>query len=174
MKIGRQKIEPDRIGGISMRLYLVRHGEALDEAVDPERPLSQRGVQEIALTGHFLKEIGAKPRIVICSEKLRARQTAERLLQEMGQKEKIEQRKGLAPKDNPEPFAEELGLFSSDLLVAGHSPFLPRLAAQLLCGKADPEIFTLPPGGLLCLEREGRGSWRLALSISPSDLAELS
>ncbi len=174
MKTGRQKIEPDRIGGISMRLYLVRHGEALDEAVDPERPLSQRGVQEIALTGHFLKEIGAKPRIVICSEKLRARQTAERLLQEMGQKEKIEQRKGLAPKDNPEPFAEELGLFSSDLLVAGHSPFLPRLAAQLLCGKADPEIFTLPPGGLLCLEREGRGSWRLALSISPSDLAELS
>ena len=174
MKIGRQKIEPDRIGGISMRLYLVRHGEALDEAVDPERPLSQRGVQEIALTGHFLKEIGAKPRVVICSEKLRARQTAERLLQEMGQKEKIEQRKGLAPKDNPEPFAEELGLFSSDLLVAGHSPFLPRLAAQLLCGKADPEIFTLPPGGLLCLEREGRGSWRLALSISPSDLAELS
>lgn len=174
MKTGRQKIEPDRIGGISMRLYLVRHGEALDEAVDPERPLSQRGVQEIALTGHFLKEIGAKPRIVICSEKLRARQTAERLLQEMGQKEKIEQRKGLAPKDNPEPFAEELGLFSSDLLVAGHSPFLPRLAAQLLCGKADSEIFTLPPGGLLCLEREGRGSWRLALSISPSDLAELS
>lgn len=174
MKTGRQKIEPDRIGGISMRLYLVRHGEALDEAVDPERPLSQRGVQEIALTGHFLKEIGAKPRIVICSEKLRARQTAERLLQEMGQKEKIEQRKGLAPKDNPEPFAEELGLFSSDLLIAGHSPFLPRLAAQLLCGKADPEIFTLPPGGLLCLEREGRGSWRLALSISPSDLAELS
>ena len=174
MKTGRQKIEPDRIGGISMRLYLVRHGEALDEAVDPERPLSQRGVQEVALTGHFLKEIGAKPRVVICSEKLRARQTAERLLQEMGQKEKIEQRKGLAPKDNPEPFAEELGLFSSDLLIAGHSPFLPRLAAQLLCGKADPEIFTLPPGGLLCLEREGRGSWRLALSISPSDLAELS
>jgi len=174
MKTGRQKIEPDRIGGISMRLYLVRHGEALDEAVDPERPLSQRGVQEVALTGHFLKEIGAKPQVVICSEKLRARQTAERLLQEMGQKEKIEQRKGLAPKDDPEPFAEELGLFSPDLLIAGHSPFLPRLAAQLLCGKADPEIFTLPPGGLLCLEREGRGNWRLTLSISPSYLAELS
>jgi phosphohistidine phosphatase len=157
-----------------MRLYLVRHGEALEEAVDPERPLSQRGVQEVALTGNFMKEIGAKPRIVLCSEKLRAKQTAERLLQEMGKKEKIDQRKGLAPKDNPEAFVEELGLSSSDMLIAGHSPFLPKLAALLLCGRADPEIFSLPPGGLLCLEREGHGNWRLTLSISPSDLAELS
>lgn len=157
-----------------MRLYLVRHGEALEEAVNPDRPLSQRGIQEVALTGHFLKETGAKPNIVLCSDKLRARQTAERLLQEMGEKGKIEQRKGLAPKDNPEPLVEELGLFSSDLLVTGHSPFLPKLAALLLCGKADPETFSLQPGGLLRLEREGRGNWRLTLSISPSDLAELS
>jgi len=153
-----------------MILYLVRHGEAVDETVNPERPLSARGIQEVSLTGHFLKSLNAQPRSFFCSEKLRARQTAERLLEEMGLSAKIEQRKGLAPKDDPEPLAEELAQMSKDLLIAGHSPFLPRLASLLLSGQLDAESFPIAAGGILRLEREGRGAWRLSLSISPAEL----
>ncbi len=156
-----------------MFLYLVRHGEALDEAADPGRPLSARGVQEVALAGKFLKDIDAKPRILLCSDKLRARQTAERLLREMGLETRIEPRKGLAPKDDPKPFAEELGQVSEDVLIAGHSPFLPKLACFLLCGRQDPETFPMATGGIIRLEREGRGAWKLSLSISPEEFIEV-
>jgi phosphohistidine phosphatase len=88
----------------------------------------------------------------------------------MGLAAKIEQRKGLAPKDDPEPLAEELAQMSKDLLIAGHSPFLPRLASLLLSGQLDAESFPIAAGGILRLEREGRGAWRLSLSISPAEL----
>lgn len=153
-----------------MILFLVRHGEAVEETVDPERPLSARGIQEVSLTGQFLKGIGAQPQVFLCSEKLRARQTAERVREEMGLSVKVEPRKGLAPKDEPEPFVEELAQMSRDLLIAGHSPFLPRLASLLICGKSDAEAFPIAAGGVVRLEREGRGAWKLSLSISPSEL----
>ncbi len=155
-----------------MILFLVRHGEAVDETVNPDRPLSARGIQEVALTGQFLKGIGARPRAFLCSDKLRARQTAERLIEEMGLAAKAESRKGFAPKDEPGPVAEELAQMSSDLLIAGHSPFLPRLASLLVCGRADADSFRIAPGGVLRLEREGRGGWTLSLSISPAELFE--
>jgi phosphohistidine phosphatase len=156
-----------------MFLYLVRHGEAVDEAENPERPLSLRGKQEAALTGQFLKAIGAKPKICLCSDKLRSRQTAERIVEELGMSVKIEQRKGLAPKDSPEAFLTELEVVSEDRLISGHSPFLPRLAGLLLCGRADADAFPMASGGLLRLEREGRGAWRLSLAISPGEIVEL-
>lgn len=156
-----------------MFLYLVRHGEAVDEAVNPERPLSSRGNQEAALTGQFLKAIGAKPGLCLCSEKLRARQTAERILKELGVPVRIEQRKGLSPKDSPEAFLQEVETFSEDRLISGHAPFLPRLAGLLLCGRPDADAFPMAPGGLIRLERRGRGAWSLSLAISPGEIVEL-
>jgi len=155
-----------------MILFLVRHGEAVDETVNPERPLSARGIQQVALTGQFLKGIGAQPQVILCSDKLRARQTAERLVEEMGLSTKAEPRKSLAPKDEPGPLAEELAQLSGDLLIAGHSPFLPKLASLLVCGRADADSFPIAAGGVLRLEREGRGAWKLSLSISPAKLFE--
>jgi phosphohistidine phosphatase len=155
-----------------MFLYLVRHGEAVDEAENPERPLSPRGIQEVVLAGQFLKAINAQPKSFLCSEKLRARQTAERILDVMGISAKIEPRKGLSPKDAPENLVEELALRSEDLLLAAHSPFLPRLAALLLCGRADADAFPMASGGIMRLEREGRGTWRLSLAISPAEILE--
>ncbi len=155
-----------------MFLYLVRHGEAVDEAESPERPLSLRGKQEAALTGQFLKAIGAKPKLCLCSDKLRSRQTAERIVEELGIPVKIEQRKGLAPKDSPEGFLEEVESFADDRLIAGHSPFLPRLAGLLLCGRADADAFPMAPGGLIRLERRGRGAWSLSIAISPAEIVE--
>jgi phosphohistidine phosphatase len=90
----------------------------------------------------------------------------------MGFSEKIEQRKGLSPKDAPENLLDELALRSEDLLIAGHSPFLPKLAALLLCGRADADAFPIASGGIIRLEREGRGAWRLSLAISPAEILE--
>ncbi len=154
-----------------MILYLVRHGEAVDETTNPERPLSSRGIQEAALTGQFLKSLEARPHVVFCSDKIRARQTSERIVKELGVSVRIEQRKGLAPKDEPGQFSEELEQMSEDVLIIGHAPFLPRLAGLLLWGQAETEAFQMKPGGLIRLERKGRGTWTLTLSISPADIA---
>ena len=37
-----------------MRLFLVQHGNALPEDVDPERGLSERGKQDVANVAAFL------------------------------------------------------------------------------------------------------------------------
>lgn len=39
-----------------MRLYLVQHGEAVSEEIDPARSLSEKGKTDISKIAKFLKE----------------------------------------------------------------------------------------------------------------------
>jgi hypothetical protein len=41
-----------------MRLYLVQHGDAVPERLDPERPLSAAGRQEVEAVAHGAKDCG--------------------------------------------------------------------------------------------------------------------
>jgi phosphohistidine phosphatase len=45
-----------------MLFYLVRHGEARSEEEDPERHLTDRGVEEVKKVGAFLKPLGIRVR----------------------------------------------------------------------------------------------------------------
>ncbi|MES9849230.1 MAG: histidine phosphatase family protein, partial [Candidatus Thiodiazotropha sp.] len=62
-----------------MKLYLVQHGEACKKEVDPDRPLTDRGREDIDRLATFLKQAGIRPDRVVHSGKLRAMQTAGRL-----------------------------------------------------------------------------------------------
>lgn len=151
-----------------MKLYLVRHGSALDEAVDPARPLSPKGEKQARITGRFLHDLGTVPEEIWVSEKLRARRTAAIIAKELGLKSAPEPHGGLAPMDPVEELCDELQDRDGDLLIVGHAPFLPRLAALLLDG---PETgFFFDTGGVACLERMEPGNWLLTLLISPSEL----
>ena len=83
-----------------MKLYLVRHGNALAPDQDPESPLSEKGIRETkkmaTVLAHFNLELGA----VWHSTKQRARQTAEIL--HVGTP--IE-KEGLKPNDPVEPIS---------------------------------------------------------------------
>ena len=60
-----------------MRLYLVQHGDAIPERVDPERPLSAKGRRDVEAVARLLASAGTRAVRVAHSGKLRAQQTAE-------------------------------------------------------------------------------------------------
>lgn len=151
-----------------MKLYLVRHASAVDEAIDPARPLSPKGEKQARATGKFLRYLGATPNAVWSSEKLRARQTAAIIAKELKLSGKPEEHAGLGPMDPVKDLYDELQHHDGDLIVVGHAPFLPRLAAVLL---DSLEIgFHLDTGGVARLERQEPENWVLTLLVSPSEL----
>jgi phosphohistidine phosphatase len=64
------------------RLLLVRHAKAEtpDGVPDHERPLAPRGVRDAPALGRWLAEEGWTPDRVLCSDAVRARQTAQLVL----------------------------------------------------------------------------------------------
>ena len=60
-----------------MKLFLVQHGEARAKDADPDRPLSEKGREDIKKTAEFLKKTGQKPDLIWHSSKTRAIQSAE-------------------------------------------------------------------------------------------------
>ena len=62
-----------------MRLYLVQHGDAVPERLDPDRPLSPAGRRGVEAVARLLVSASARVAHVIHSGKLRAQQTTELL-----------------------------------------------------------------------------------------------
>ena len=62
-----------------MKILLAQHGDSLPEHVDPERPLSDRGRDDVMGMARLLGASGVRVRRICHSGKLRACQTAELL-----------------------------------------------------------------------------------------------
>jgi phosphohistidine phosphatase len=154
-----------------MKLYLVQHGEALPEAVDPARPLSPDGGEAVARMARFLAGGDLRVARICHSGKLRARQTAEILAAILAPEAALEQRDGLNPKDPVAPLAAELAAWEAETLFVGHLPFLDRLVSQLLLGAEAGGSVTFRPGSVACLERDQEGRWRLQWMLRPELLA---
>ena len=89
-----------------MRLYLVQHGDALPEQVDPERPLSAKGRRDVEAVARLLASTGTRAVRVAHSGKLRAQQTAEVLAAALAPAAVPETMTGLNPNDPVEPWRE--------------------------------------------------------------------
>lgn len=150
-----------------MRVYLVQHGLAEDEAVDPARPLSGQGREDVARVAGFLS-LFEKPRPVkiLHSGKLRAKQTAEMFAEGWGGIA-IEQADELSPNDDPSLWEAKLASMSEDLMLVGHLPHMQRLAALLVVGDPDRQAVRFRNGGVLCLERD-EGGWSILWQINPT------
>jgi phosphohistidine phosphatase len=131
-----------------MPTYLIRHGEAVPENVDPNRPLSKQGVAEV--TDSMMRLAAGAPRIdeIWHSSKLRAKQTAEIAAKILGVKKVIE-KEGLKPNDPVAPVAELLKSTKKTILIAGHMPFLGKLVSYLKTGFEDKEKFDFGSGQAL-------------------------
>jgi phosphohistidine phosphatase SixA len=104
-----------------MQLYLVQHGEAVPESVDPTRPLSERGREDIRKLAHLLAENGIRVGRVLHSGKRRASDTAALLIEAVGAGAVVEvMEKGLSPKDSPEYLVDAAETWQKDTLVVGH------------------------------------------------------
>jgi len=150
-----------------MRLYLVRHGEAVSEEVNPERPLSQRGRLDVEKMGRFLRRAKLKVDLIWHSGKVRALETAQILGGALFVKDPPVTRQGLAPLDPIKLIENQLRKREEDLMIVGHLPFLGKLASSLVSGSSSPDLVTFQAGGVACLERLEGGSWRLEWILSP-------
>jgi phosphohistidine phosphatase len=127
-----------------MKLYLVRHGIALDRLsdrvkTDAERPLTPEGKQEATHVAEGLKTAGIKLDLLVTSPLVRARQTADvfaDVFKLAGKKLICE---ALAPGGTPRDLYKLLRNSKADsVALFGHEPDMSELACALL--KADFNI----------------------------------
>ena len=155
-----------------MKLYLAQHGEALSRQEDPERPLSEQGVQDVRAVAAFLGDSGIRVVRVWHSGKRRAAQTAQILAKTVQAKGRNEGIDGISPNDPVGEFATDADVWDEDTLVVGHLPFMSRLVSLLTTGDADTLLVLYQPGSLVCLERVDAERWVIIGMIRPDMLPE--
>lgn len=153
-----------------MKLYLVQHGNANPEEVDPEKNLSDQGKDDVAKVAKFLQGAGVKVKDIFHSGKARAQQSADILNAAISIEAPPALKKdGLEPMDDVGPIAAEIEERGEDLMLVGHMPFINRLASKLLAGDAEADLIQFQQGGILTLEKS-EGKWRVAGMIVPEML----
>lgn len=152
-----------------MQLYLVQHGEAVPETEDPNRPLTDRGREDVQRLAAFLRERGVRVRRVVHSGKLRAADSAAILTAAIGEGAAVEVLgKGLLPKDSPVYAAEAAVTWHEDTLVVGHQPTMSRLLSRLVLGAEHPIVVDFLPGTLVGLSRRpATGAFFVSCMIPP-------
>ena len=150
-----------------MRIYLVQHGEAVAKDVDPERPLSNGGRDDVQRVAERLAGVGLGVARIAHSGKLRAEQTANLLALTLGGERTPQARDGLGPNDPIAPVAEALAAEPEDVMLVGHLPFMARLATRLVTGAEEPAAVAFAPGSVVCLERAEDGRFAITWMVRP-------
>ncbi len=159
-----------------MRIYIIRHGEAVSESTDFSRPLSTEGVRQVSRVAEFLKRSGVAIDRIWHSGKVRAKETAERIGGVVGSSARCEEVPSLNPNDPVKPVREAIGQLSGmgafqNLMIAGHLPSVQRLASLLLTGSETKVPMGFSTATMVCLEEHEMGQFILEWVISPEDIS---
>ncbi|MHC4625695.1 MAG: phosphohistidine phosphatase SixA [Planctomycetota bacterium] len=154
-----------------MKIYLVRHGEAVSSDVDSQRPLSDQGRADVQKVAAFIEHLRVSVQYIWHSGKLRAAQTAEILAGAVSAQKGCSSREGLGPYDDASTIAHELDAYDTDLMIVGHLPFLWNLTSLLAVGKQTADVIAFEAGAMVCLERRDHSTWQISWTIAPGLLA---
>ena len=128
-----------------MRIYLVRHGDAVpeeDAGSDRDRWLSPRGREAARILGRLLRETRVEPDALVCSPLPRAVQTAELVAAGVDYIGHIESWRCLEPSAQPRVAANQLNALGHSVIVVGHEPSISALGAYLLGRPSVPPFRT--------------------------------
>lgn len=155
-----------------MNVYLVQHAQATSKEVAPQRPLTEKGMQDIRRVAAFIEQhAGLDVDRIFHSGKTRARQTAETLAGYLAPEKGVHEAEGLDPLADPTIWAERLAIEDADIALVGHLPYMSRFASLLLAGDSKKEIVAFRQGAIVCLTRTGEGAgWSLGWMITPQIL----
>lgn len=135
-------------------LYLIRHGIAAERELypsDEERPLTKEGDRKTRKVAQKLLDLGLKFDIVLSSPLVRARQTAE-LLIEVGLSFQLENFSELAPNGDINLWLDWYQAWSKaggkSLALVGHQPDLGNWAELLVWGEAR-EVLVVKKAGVI-------------------------
>jgi phosphohistidine phosphatase len=163
-----------------MKLFLVRHGHALEGSEDPRRPLSARGREIMGRVAVFLRAGGVVTDVhaIWHSPLVRSRETAELLREALGLDALLIETTGLMAEDDPVIVADRLERMNRAIMIVGHEPQLGALATLLVCGTTEPVGFEFTKSAVLALEatstrhkESGRTRWRVCWQMSPELLS---
>jgi len=123
-----------------MELYIVRHGIAIDREdpkcpADPERFLTEEGIEKSRQAAKGVAEIASVPDLFLTSPYLRALQTAELFADVLEySKNKIRKSELLLPGAEPMQLFRELAKDKelSSVFVVGHAPHLDDVLATAI------------------------------------------
>lgn len=141
-----------------MQLYIVRHGIAIDREdpqcpPDPDRYLTEEGVEKTKGVARGLAALGATGDLFLTSPYVRAVQTAEIVASTLGyEKQKIRRTDSLLPGTEPSLLFRELAKDkqTSAVLVFGHAPHLDDLIATAVGAKKH--VTELKKAGVALIE----------------------
>lgn len=159
-----------------MLLLLIRHAHAGDRDPDRwpddrDRPLTDKGRKTQRKVGRALAKLGLAPAKVLTSPWVRAAQTAEILVQELGLHTPALPVDALAADPDLIRLADDIGDPGPNAIVAlvGHSPWMEELAALLLAGSAAGLQMDFPKSGVMGidLERPAQGTGELRFFVRP-------
>ena len=153
-----------------MKLYLVRHGDAVPGAVDGERELSQKGISDMKKVAKFLKAEGVTIPYIFHSGLKRALQTADIIAKASGPECRIIKKDSLGPQDSVIPMIEDIRPLREDAMIVGHLPHLSNLLSMLILGTPEKDITHFKKGAVVLLEKDEQNPWRIQWAVIPKIL----
>ncbi len=151
-----------------MYLYLVQHAEAKSKQEDPERSLSEKGIDQISrVAAYVAKHTAMKLHHIIHSGKARAQQTAEILAKALPPADDLGISSNLAPMAAPSLWADRLVDMHLDVMLVGHLPHLSKLASFLVCQDENQTVVDFQNAGVVCLQRDDAGAWSVQWVVIP-------
>jgi phosphohistidine phosphatase len=150
-----------------LRLYLVRHAEAVDKSVDGDRPLTARGRKDARALAKQIRPLKLAPAELWQSKKARSIQTARAMLPALASRPKVVESSLVLPQASAKQTVAAVTARKRDIMLVGHEPHLGKLITYLLTGKTRSVRIALSKPSIVCFERApGDKHWTLSWMLS--------
>ena len=164
-----------------MRLYLLRHADAVPRGTpgyrqDAQRPLTEGGHVQACEVAEGLMRLKVPVDAIGVSVLLRAAQTAEYVARAFGLKQAVRQIESLQPEADPSQTSRALGAFAKfeHVVLVGHEPHLSTWLGWLVAEQGQVRCL-FKKAGVACVEIErvppAKGSGTLRWFMTPKQLA---
>lgn len=150
-----------------MALFLLQHGKSLSKDKDPNKGLSEAGIDETERIAQVAKGYGVHVSSIAHSGKTRARQTADIFASALKPEGGLQEISGLNPLDDVTAVSDSIDS-TEDRMLVGHLPFMERLTAYLITGSIERPVFKFQNSGIVCLDKAPDiGSWVIKWALMP-------
>ncbi len=154
-----------------MAIFLAQHGISAPKGLDPEKSISDLGIEETNRIAPVAKGYGIPVAKIFHSGKERARQTALIYQKALGLKVPMEAISGINPLDDVRAFAARIDPVAN-WMVVGHMPFMERLVSYLTTGSEEIRVYQFQNSGIVCLDAlagaNGATDWFIKWTLNPN------
>ena len=155
-----------------MKVYCMRHAQALSSIDDTTRSLSPEGEEEIHNLGKFLLQRKITIAHILHSEKTRAQKTADALAPFVSCKHVMPCSTGINEEDDSAEMLSVISAWESDTLIVSHLPFISRLVSAMITGNPDKNIIDFSPCTIVCMKKTEENQWMLEWALTPEIVME--